>query len=143
MCIQHSRARWPLQQCEWTRGQQPCQRLIAKESIKYCTRHQRNSEQQLSTLNAAQQPMCHTRCCRQTRDLTHAFHGLFCPLHVQFMAELRGKLEMAKARDDVEEEVRCRRAEQDWRKVEHRGHMEYTEQLRQLLVTTSIATGER
>ena len=39
----------------------------------------------------------------------------------------------------LEDEVRCRRAEQEWRKMEHQGHADYTQQL---LVTAAIATGE-
>ena len=84
-------------------------------------------------------PMCHTRCCKQTRGLTPAFHGLFCAMHLPFMAEIRGRLELAKATADLRGEVMCREQEQQWRKIPHSGHVKQIEQLRQILLTSSLA----
>ena len=43
-----------------------------------------------------EQPVCHIRKCGATRELMHAFHGLFCPMHPSFMADLRQQLHAAK-----------------------------------------------
>lgn len=87
------------------------------------------------------QHVCHARDCYVIGYLTAAFHGHFCDAHLEWMSDLRSRINAAKMHGEAEEEIELRQVEAMGRKFIDKGHVDYiTEQLHTVLLSSPSVT---